>query len=146
MRIRFTNAAHTAGLMTLDGGVEVATPLPPNDPDLLAAYIAAIAAGVVVEPFDPGMSAFLAGCLEAEYLRRLVVLLGARDLAHAGFIRADDADETAMLSAVATRTDEQSSRLAELLARRAAVNALIEAYNRMPEPLPADYTADHYWS
>lgn len=80
-----------------------------------------------------------------EYLRRLVLLLEARSVGHAGFIRADDADELAALIAIETPSAEQTARIAELLARRAAVSALIDAYNALPSPPPVDYTADTHW-
>jgi hypothetical protein len=84
--------------------------------------------------------------VQEEYERRLLLLLEARDLAHAGFIRADDTDETAVLLAIASPAAEQKQRLNELLARRDAINRLIDAYNRIPSPPPADYDDDRHWS
>lgn len=85
--------------------------------------------------------------VRAEYQRRLILLLGAGSLAHAGFIRADDADETAALQALASPTPEQAARLAELIARRNAVTGLIDRYNALDamSPIPADYASDERW-
>lgn len=80
-----------------------------------------------------------------EYLRRLVLLYGARSVGHVGFIRADDAIELDKLRALANPSADDTARMAEMEARDAAVNALIDAYNAIPSPPPADYTADPYW-
>lgn len=80
-----------------------------------------------------------------EYLRRLVLLLEARSVGHAGFIRADDVAERAALRAVVNPTAEQTTRLAELDARETAVAALIDAYNLISSPPPVDYASDSYW-
>lgn len=85
--------------------------------------------------------------LRAEYRRRLCVLLEATDLAHAAYVRADDADETVKLLSTGTRTVEEEARLGELLARRAAIEALIAAYNTLDAagPIPTDFAADQHW-
>lgn len=94
----------------------------------------------------PGLAPPSVQALDAEYTRRLVALLGARDLAHTAYIRADDLAERINLRGVATPTTEQTARIAELQTRDAAIVALIEAYNAIPDaPVPADYAAASRW-
>ena len=81
-----------------------------------------------------------------EYERRLCHLLGARDLAHAAFIRADDNAEIRTLQGTVTRDVVEQARLDELLASHAAVTLLIDRYNAMPSPPPLDYTDDRHWT
>ena len=99
----------------------------------------------VVASFDP--AAATPADVRAEYERRLLGILGARDLAHAAFIRADDNAEVRELAAVAVPTPDQSARIAELLATSAVIAALIERYNAVDAliPTPADFTDDSYW-
>lgn len=80
-----------------------------------------------------------------EYERRLFVCLGARDLAHAAFIRADNDVEMRALAAKPERSAEEAAWLADLHRMDAAVAILIERYNAMPSPPPLDFTADVYW-
>lgn len=108
-------------------------------------YAALIASGAEVAPFSAPLPS--AADLQAEYQRRLVALLGARDLAHAAFIHADDNRELQELRAVATPSAEQTARIGELVARAAAVSALIDRYNLIPDnPVPEDYRNDELWS
>ena len=81
-------------------------------------------------------------------LRRLLAILGAENLAHAAYIRADDNAEVRELAAVAIPTPDQSARLAELLATSAAIAALIDRFNAVDAlaPIPADFADDSYWS
>ncbi len=81
----------------------------------------------------------------SEYERRLYALLGARDLAHAAFIRADNDVEMRRLELAAGRTPDAIAWLKELQRVDRAVAALIECYNAMPSPPPLDYTADDHW-
>lgn len=82
----------------------------------------------------------------AEYRRRLFEILGADDMAHAGFIRADDTSELHALRSIETPTAEQTARRVELEARDAAVLALIDRYNAIPSPPPVDFRSDEYWT
>lgn len=108
-------------------------------------YAALVAAGVPIADHVP--PAPTASDVQREYWRRLCIALDARDLAHAGFIRADDHVELQALLAVASPTPEQTTRIAELQARDIAVASLIDAYNAIPDnPPPADYADDTYWS
>lgn len=107
-------------------------------------YAAIIASGAAIETC--ATAAPTGADLDAEYTRRLVAQLGARDLAHASFIRADDRVELTALLAIATPTAEQTARVGELQARDAAIVALIDAYNAIPDaPVPADYAAASRW-
>lgn len=101
----------------------------------------------VLRPFGLIVPKPIASDLQAEYQRRLVALLGARDIGHAGFIHADDHRELQELKAVAEPTFDQAARIAELETRAAAVSALIEKYNEIPDnPVPVDYRNDEHWS
>lgn len=80
-----------------------------------------------------------------EYERRLFDILGARDLAHAAYIRADDEAELRELRAVTPRRPAEDARIAEIEARSRAVSALINAYNAIPSAIPADFAADAHW-
>jgi len=84
--------------------------------------------------------------IKKEYQKRLLVAIGADDLAHAGFIRADDVAELAALRAVESPTDADSARIAELAAKESAIALLIERYNAIPDDaIPADYADDRHW-
>jgi len=80
-----------------------------------------------------------------EYERRLFARLGARDLAHAAFIRADNDVEMRGLEAKPNRTAEETAWLLELHNIDAAVALLIERYNAMPSPPPLDFASDARW-
>ena len=114
----------------------------PADPDN-SDFAGILRSAAPIDPHTP--AAPTEHDVQVEYERRLLTLLEARDLAHAGFIRADDTDETAVLQSLASPTGSQATRLAELLARRDAINRLIDAYNRLPTPPPADYADDKHW-
>lgn len=107
-------------------------------------YDRIVKSGVAIEPFAPPVP--VARDLDAEYTRRLVALLGARDLAHAAYIRADDHVELSDLRGIASPTTEHTARIAELQSRADAVAALIDRYNAIPDnPPPADYADDSRW-
>lgn len=81
-----------------------------------------------------------------EYERRLFDILGARDLSHAAFIRADDEAELRELRAVTPRGPVEDARIAELEASSREISALINAYNAIPSAIPADFAADALWT
>lgn len=98
---------------------------------------------------DPGtwMLTFAPNATGAERATALA-LLGARDMAHAAYVRADDNAEIRELRDLGVRTTEQQARLAELLATSAAIARLIDRYSALIEapPLPADLPADRHWA
>ncbi|MFM9941399.1 MAG: hypothetical protein ACKVP7_18095 [Hyphomicrobiaceae bacterium] len=81
----------------------------------------------------------------AEYRRRLCAILGADNLAHAGFIRADNDVEMRRLETATIRTAEEEAWLAELHRIDRAVADLITCYNALPAPPPLDFAADRHW-
>lgn len=83
--------------------------------------------------------------LRNEYERRLFEILGARDLAHAGFIQAHNNSELRDLGALSSRSDEQETWLQEVIRINASVSLLIERYNAVPDPVPRNYKADSWW-
>lgn len=80
-----------------------------------------------------------------EYTRRLIKILGARDLAHAAFIRADNDIEMRHLAALKDKKPAETALLAKLQDMHAAVLLLIEAYNDIPDRVPRDFAADKHW-
>lgn len=106
-------------------------------------YQAILASGVHIAEAVP--AAPTDADVTAEYRRRLCAALGADNLAHAGFIRADNDVEMRALEAKADRSPEESAWLADLHRTDAAVALLIERYNAMASPPPADYSADVHW-
>jgi hypothetical protein len=85
--------------------------------------------------------------IRAEAYRRLREIHGAEDDAHMGVIVGDDARERLAIMDVpeASRTPEQATRLAELRAKDAAIEAVWAAYNAFEEPLADDYDDDAHW-
>jgi hypothetical protein len=83
--------------------------------------------------------------VKREYMARLVAILGADDIGHAGFIRADNDCEMRALLALPAGSAQDAARIAELAAVDAAVNALIEKYNALVAPYPADYRDGKWW-
>lgn len=82
----------------------------------------------------------------AEYRRRLFAILGADDMAHAGFLRADNEAEARRLSERTDLSDTETAWFDELRRIGDAAAHLIERYNAIPSPPPADFKSDEYWS
>lgn len=111
----------------------------PTDPDNTD-YAAILAAGEAIEDYvAPPPSEHDA---VREYERRLFAILGARDLAHAAYVRADNEAELRELA----RSGADPARNLELLETSASVARLIARYNEVPTPPPLDYTDDRHWN
>ena len=110
----------------------------PADPENTD-YAAILASGEVIEDYVPPPPA--EHDLVREYERRLCGLLGARDLAHAAYIRADNEAELREL----TSSGADPARRLELIEASSAVARLIEKYNAVPMPPPLDYADDARW-
>lgn len=106
-------------------------------------YLVWLAQGNVSTP--PSLPPPVDADVSREYERRLFAILGARDLAHAAFIRADNEAELRELGGIPDPSASDVARIAELHAQSLQVARLIERYNAMASPPPVDFAADLHW-
>ncbi len=104
-------------------------------------YAALLRSGEVIEAYSEPRPT--EDEIRAEVHRRIRVVLGAIDTAHAALIIADNERE---LRKIIEDGFDNSPRAQEIRALDADIEKIFTRYNELLEPYPFDYTDDKYWN